>query len=128
MDLFRPHAPAQIRRELTIEDGDVHARRDLRPTSFVPSAPFCGYSFSCLDRHPGRLSAGRRRIAPELSKGLAVEFHHESVGGLMGRLIDVPAWTDEEKFDGQTLGLFIERSLASGNRIIGRPVHDMAAG
>ena len=46
----------------------------------------------------------------------------------MGRLIDVPAWTDEEKFDGQTLGLFIERSLASGNRIIGRPVHDMAAG
>ena len=46
----------------------------------------------------------------------------------MGRLIDMPAWAGEEKFDGQTLGLFIERGLASGDRIIGRPVHDMAAG
>ena len=84
-------------------------------------------SFS-LDRHPWRLSTGRRRIAAELLKGLAVEFHNESVGGLMGRLIDVPAWTDEEKFDSQTLGLFIKRGLASGDRIIGRPMHDMATG
>ena len=46
----------------------------------------------------------------------------------MRRLIDMPAWTDEEKFDGQTLGLFIEGGLAPGDRIIGCPVHDMAAG
>ncbi len=37
----------------------------------------------------------------------------------MGRLIDMPAWADEEKFDGQTLGLFIERRLASRDCIIG---------
>ena len=46
----------------------------------------------------------------------------------MGRLIDMPGWADEEKFDGQTLGLFIERRLASRDGIIGCPVHDMAAG
>ena len=46
----------------------------------------------------------------------------------MRRLIDMPAWTDEEKFDGQTLGLFIERRLSSRDGIIGCPVHDMATG
>ena len=46
----------------------------------------------------------------------------------MGRLIDMPAWADEEKFDGQTLGLFIERRLSSRDGIIGCPVHDMATG
>jgi hypothetical protein len=46
----------------------------------------------------------------------------------MRRLIDVPAWTDEEEFDGKTLGLFIERGLASGDGIVGRPVHDVATG
>ena len=40
----------------------------------------------------------------------------------------MPAWTDEEEFDGQTLRLFIERRLASGDCIIGCPVHDMATG
>ena len=37
----------------------------------------------------------------------------------MGRLIDMPAWADEEKFDSQTLGLLIERGLASADRIAG---------
>ena len=46
----------------------------------------------------------------------------------MGRLIDMPAWTDEEKLDGQALGLFIERRLASCDGIIGGTVHDMATG
>ena len=40
----------------------------------------------------------------------------------------MPAWADEEKFDGQTLGLLIERRLASRDRIIGCPVHDMTTG
>ena len=44
----------------------------------------------------------------------------------MRRLIDMPTWSDEEKFDGQTLGLFIERGLASRDGIIGRPAQDMA--
>ena len=46
----------------------------------------------------------------------------------MGRLIDMPAWADEEKFDSQMLGLLIERGLASRDGIVGRPVHDMATG
>ena len=40
----------------------------------------------------------------------------------------MPAWTDEEKFDGQTLSLFIECGLASCDGIIGGPMNDMAAG
>lgn len=38
----------------------------------------------------------------------------------------MPAWTEEEKFDGQTLGLFIERGLATIDCIIADPVHDLA--
>ena len=38
----------------------------------------------------------------------------------------MPAWTEEEKFDGQTLGLFIERGLATTDSIMAAPVYDLA--
>ena len=46
----------------------------------------------------------------------------------MGRLIDMPAWADEEKFDSQALGLFVVRRPASCDGVIGCAVHDMATG
>ncbi len=46
----------------------------------------------------------------------------------MWRLIDVPAWAEQEKFDGKPIGLLIERSLGTGDVIIGRPVHNPATG
>lgn len=46
----------------------------------------------------------------------------------MGRLIDMPTWAEEEKFDCQTLGLFVERRVASRDGVIGCPVHDVATG
>ena len=38
----------------------------------------------------------------------------------------MPAWTEEEKFDGQTFSLFIERGLPTIDCIMAGPAHDLA--
>ena len=40
----------------------------------------------------------------------------------------MPAGTEEEKFDRQSLGLLIERGLASSNGVMSGPIHDLATG
>ena len=46
----------------------------------------------------------------------------------MRRFIDMPAWPDEEKFDGQALVLLIERGLAAIDGIMTIAVYDNATG
>jgi hypothetical protein len=72
------------------------------------------------------LAPGRRRITANLSKGLAVELHDQSVGGFVWCFIDMPTWTQKEKLNGQVSRFLVVRGLTAIDGVVANPVYDLA--